>query len=181
MHIDHVIKKSSSGLAILGTTTNYLPMEALKTIYKSLIESHFRYGNIVWGTCGEVLLTKLQKIQNRAERVITKCDYDAEAGPLIDELGWKTVRELIISDTAVMMFKIMNNMAPQYLTGIFQQLRDVHELTLRDTYLNLRLPRKSTSVGQRSFSYQDADVWNNIDQKNKMGTSLQSFGRFLFE
>ena len=86
MHIDHVIKKLSSGLAILQTTVNYLPMEALKTIYRSLIETHFRYGNIIWGTCGEILLTKLQKVQNRAARVITKSDYDAEARPLIDEL-----------------------------------------------------------------------------------------------
>ena len=69
----------------------------------------------------------------------------------IYELGWKIVRELIISDTAVMMFKIMNNMAPQYLTGIFQPLRDAHELTLRDTYLNLRLPRMSTKMGQRNL------------------------------
>ena len=64
-----------------------------------------------------------------------------------------------------MMFKIMNNMAPQYLTGIFQPLKDVHELTLRDTYLNPRLPGMSTKMGQRSFSYQGADVWNKIDQK----------------
>ena len=55
-----------------------------------------------------------------------------------------------------MMFKIMNNMAPQYLAGIFQPLRDLHELTLRDTYLNLRLPSMSTDMGQRSFSYQCA-------------------------
>ena len=74
---------------------------------------------------------KITKNQNKAARVITKSDYDAEAGPLINELGWKTVRELIMSDTAVMTFKIMNNMALQYLTGIFQQLRDVHELTLK--------------------------------------------------
>ena len=107
---------------------------------------------------------------------------------MMPKLGWKTIKEFIISDTAVMMFKIMNNM---YLTGIFQPLRDVHELTLRDTYLNLRLPLRdvheltlrdtylnlrlphmSTNMGQRSYSYQGADIWSMIDQKNKMGTSL---------
>ena len=63
-----------------------------------------------------------------------------------------------ISETAVMIFKMTNNMASQYLADIFQPLSDVNELTLRDTYLNLRLPRMSTSMGQRSFSYMDADV-----------------------
>ena len=154
-------------------------MEVLKTIYRSLVESHVRYGNIIWGTCGEVLLTKLQKMQNRAARIITKSDYDTEAGPLIDKLGWKTIRELNNNDAAVMMFKIMNNMAPPYLTGMFQPLRELHEIMLRDTNSNLRLPLMSTNMGQRSFSYHGADIWNKIKPNNKTGTSLQSFKRSL--
>ena len=132
-------------------------MEVSKTIYRSLAESHFRYGNIIWGTCGEVLLTKLQKMQNRAARIITKSDYDTDAGPLIDKLGWKTIRELNNNDAAVMMFKIMNNMAPPYLTGIFQPLRELHEIMLRDTNSNLRLPRMPTNMGQRRSPY-GADI-----------------------
>ena len=62
VHVDHVV---SAGLAILQRTADYLPMEALKTICRSLAESHFRYSNIIWGTCGEVLLTKLQKCNNK--------------------------------------------------------------------------------------------------------------------
>ena len=97
-------------------------MEAFKSIYRSRTESHFRYGNIIWDTYGEVLLTKLQKIQNGAAPVVTKSDYDAEAGPLIDELQWNPSRELIISDTAVMMFEIMNNMAPSTLLAFLNHL-----------------------------------------------------------
>ena len=82
-------------------------------------------------------------MQNRAARIITKSDYDTEAGPLIDKLGWKTIRELNNNDAAVMMFKIMNNMAPPCLTGMFQPLRELHEIILRDTNSNLRLPLMS--------------------------------------
>ena len=82
VHVDHVIKKASAGLAILRRTADYFPMEVLKTIYRSLVESHFRCGNIIWGTCGKGLLTKLQKMQNRAARIIMKSDYDTDAGQL---------------------------------------------------------------------------------------------------
>ena len=118
-------------------------------------------------------------MQNTAARIITKSDYDTDAGPLIDKLGWKTIRELNNYDAAVMIFKIMNNMAPPYLTGMFQPLRELHEIMLRDTNSNLRLPIMSTNMGQRSFSYHGADIWNKIDQNNKTGTSLQSFKRNL--
>ena len=94
------------------------PYGSIKKIYRSLIEVTLDMVTL-FGVLGEKFYWKnYKKIQNRAARVITRSDYDAEAGPLIDELGSKTVREVIISDTAVMMFKIMNNMAPQYLTGI---------------------------------------------------------------
>ena len=119
-------------------------------------------------------------MQNRAAHIITKSDYDTDARLLIDKLGWKTMRELNNNDMAVMMFKIMNNMAPPYLTDMFQPLRELHKITLRDTNSNLRLPRMSTNMGQRSFSYHGTDIWNKIEQNNKtMGISLQSFKQNL--
>ena len=62
-------------------------MDALQTIYRSLVESHIRYGNVVWDSCGEVLLTKLQKIQNRVAFILTRSEFDENAKPLIKELG----------------------------------------------------------------------------------------------
>ena len=52
-HVSHVLKKVSSGLSILKMSKNYLPQGTLKILYNSLIETHFRYGNIIWGNCGE--------------------------------------------------------------------------------------------------------------------------------
>ena len=83
-HVQAVIKKTSSGLAILRYTKRYLPFQTLKSLYYTLIECHFRYGNVIWGNCGETFLTKLQKIQNRAARIITGSEYDTPAGPLIE-------------------------------------------------------------------------------------------------
>ena len=61
-------------------------MDALQTIYRSLVESHIRYGNVVWGSYGEVLLTKLQKVQNRAACIVTRFEFEVNAEPLIKEL-----------------------------------------------------------------------------------------------
>ena len=114
-------------IAILRATPRYLPLDALHTIYRSLVESDIRYGNVVWGSCGEFLSTKLKKIQNRAARIVTRSKFDEDAEPLIKELWWKTVRELVRYDTAITMHKSMHNVAPTYyLSNIFQPLKDVH-------------------------------------------------------
>ena len=54
--------------------------------------------------------------------------FDENAEPLIKELGWKTVRELVRYDTAITMHKSMHKIAPTYLSNIFQPLKDVHQL-----------------------------------------------------
>ena len=83
---------------------NYLPQGTLKILYNSLIKARFRYGNIIWRNCGETFLTRIQKLQNREARIITGSDFDTPAEPLIEQLRWKTVWELIQTDTSVMMF-----------------------------------------------------------------------------
>ena len=72
--------------------------------------------DIVWGNCGETLLNKSQKIQNIAARIImTGSDYDAPSEPLLLELGWRNIRELITDDTVVMMQKSKYNLVPEYI------------------------------------------------------------------
>ena len=51
-HVNHVLKKLSLGLSILKMSKNYLPQGTLKILYNSLIETHFCYGNIIWGNAG---------------------------------------------------------------------------------------------------------------------------------
>ena len=48
-HVQAVIKKTSSGLAVLRYTKRYLPFQTLKSLYYTLIECHFGYGNVIKG------------------------------------------------------------------------------------------------------------------------------------
>ena len=52
-------------------------------VYSALIQPHFDYCCSVWDELGDTLAIKLQKLQNRAARVITRPSYDANAGALL--------------------------------------------------------------------------------------------------
>ena len=52
-------------------------------------QPHFDYCSIVWGNCGKTLSERLQKLQNRAARILTSSSYDADARYLLQQLGWK--------------------------------------------------------------------------------------------
>ena len=64
-------------------------------------------------------INQLQKLQKRAARIITNSSFDAPSRPLIEELGWQTVDQMISSESKTMVFKSLNELAPQYLCELF--------------------------------------------------------------
>ena len=86
----------------------------LLNVYNSLVQPHFDYCNVVWGNCSKNLSSKLQKLQNRAARVLTFSNYDCSTSELFQNLKWsKLVHQRAVSK-AIMMHSIVNNTAPEY-------------------------------------------------------------------
>jgi hypothetical protein len=89
IHIERLCKKIASGIGALKRTRPFVPYHTLVSIFNSLVQPHFDYCSVVWGNCSKTLSTKLQKLQNRAARIITYSNFDVNADLLIDRLGWK--------------------------------------------------------------------------------------------
>ena len=85
----------SRGLGILKHAKKCLPFSDLTGLYTSSIEPHFRYCCSVWGCAGTTEINRLQKLQNRAARIVANNSFDTPSNQLIGKLGWKTIDELI--------------------------------------------------------------------------------------
>ena len=62
---------------------------------------------IVWGNCCKTPSEKLQKVQNSAARILTSSFYDADAGYLLQRLGWKDLIAQRQIQVALMVFKAL--------------------------------------------------------------------------
>ena len=60
-----------------------------------------------------VSLDGLQRLQNRAVRVLTNTCYDADANQLLKELGWDNLETRRQKLKAEMVYKSLNGLAPQ--------------------------------------------------------------------
>ena len=82
--------------------------------YNALIAPHFDYCCDVCDTIGIGLSDRLQKLQNRAARVITGRKNEHSKSELaLNELGWKPLlSERRTKFVASSMYKIMHNLAP---------------------------------------------------------------------
>ena len=109
-HIYYISGKVKRGVGIIKKTSNN---NSLLMLCRTLVETHFRC-DLETVKCNETLLGKLQLLQNRTARVITrvKCE-DADHLKLICQLGWLTIRNLIKLDFGIFMYKSQNKLLPE--------------------------------------------------------------------
>ena len=61
----------------------------------------------------------IQKLQNKAARIVTNSPFGASAAPLLQRLGWPSVQKMINKETGSMVYKSLNSLAPKYLSDLF--------------------------------------------------------------
>ena len=89
--IDKSAKNIGSSIAALKRVRQFVPPSTLLCIYNALIQLHFDYRSVVRGNSSLKLSDKLQKLQNRAARVLTYSSFDTDASLLVESLGWKNL------------------------------------------------------------------------------------------
>ena len=128
-----------------------IPTGSSIQLYKSLVESYFRYGNTVWGLCNDNLIDKLQLLNNRVARIISNTSYDsADHSLLLIDLGWLNIRQLIMFDLGIFMFKINRGRTLQSVNNMFKSISDIHHYqttgSLQDNYFRIRISKQITKI-----------------------------------
>ena len=107
----------------------------------------------MWGCAGT---TEINRLQNRAARIVTNSSFDSPSNQLIENLGWKTINEVIDIESKTIVFKSLNELAPPYSSSLLRKNSQSTSYRLRNTSTDLRLPKKGTENGKKSFSFRDA-------------------------
>ena len=144
-------------------------------MYNALVMPYFNYCGAVWGNINKGLADKLQKLQNRAARILTFSNYDVRSSVLLDELGWERLEYVRLKQLAVTMYKIHNNLSPSYLRRIFTNTSNVHSHNLRNSELNYYVSRPRTESAKGSLHYRGSVLWNKIPSEIRNLPSLNVF------
>ena len=179
-HIDKLCKKIASAIGAIKRVKLFVPQSTLLNTYNSLVQSHFDYCSPVWGNCGKTLSNKLKKLQNRAARVITSSDYDVNVDSLFPRLSWKDLKSQRQIQNALIVFKSLNGVVPEYLTSKFIK-RNESNYSLRDSISKLVVPFPRTNCMKNSFSYSHATLWNSLPCSIRESGSLNQFRRLLYK
>ena len=119
------------------------------------------------GQCNETLLNRLQTLQNKAARVIANVSYEAaDHNSLLCDYGWLNVRNLILLDLGVFMYKTQKGLAPDVFYDLYHSVTEVHSYNTRSANKgNLQIPLTN-------LSYLGAKIWNNIPNSIKLVSTV---------
>ena len=143
-------------------------------IINSLVFSKLFYCSTVWSNTCESNLYKLQLVQNFSARIVLglrKYDHISQG---IRSLNWLTVKQKLLLNEAIMIFKCMNYLVPNYLANKFVIRSQVSKRFTR-SFNQLHVPFCRLSTGQRSFSYRAAKFWNSLPKEVQSLKSINLF------
>jgi len=139
---------------ILRRLKNLIPVNARLLLYKSVILPHLNYCHLVWHFCSASDSRKLERLQERALRLVyntTADSYDA----LLKRARLTTLQNSRLQDILILMFKVQNKLVVNYISDIF----NIKEEDINGKRYNLRnadfvLPRfKTVSYGKHSLRF----------------------------
>lgn len=123
----------------------------------------------------EAELSKLQRIQNTAARLVARVKKSDHISPVLHNLHWLPVRSRIVFKILLITFKALHGQAPIYITELLTKYNPTR--TLRSCNRSLLLEQKSKTVtnGDRSFSVAAPKLWNSLPQEIR---SIDILSRF---
>lgn len=179
-HIDHLCKSISSKISLLRQLSYYVPREVLKQFYQGYILPFIDYGSITWGSASGTNIERLLKLQKRAARIILNVSFDTPSVSMFEELGWLSVGSRLKYNKAVLTYKALNNLAPDYIAGLLKPMSQAHSLNLRSSENgSLQVPRSRTKLYNGAFSCSAPRLWNSLPQETRNSESLYTFKKNL--
>ena len=172
--VEDISKKVTSDLAILPLRDT-VEFNTLITIYQSIIQPYFDYCAQVWGCLGKTLAAKVQKLQNRAFRIITRGNYTTRSADILNKLGVPNLEKRRMQQLSILMYQVKNRLVSDYLCDMFTNVRDVYDHNTRQSGADLTLPKPKTNSMKNAFPNRGAEVWNCLSASLKASTTIANF------
>ena len=132
---------------------------------------YFDYCFLVWDSCSNNLKDRIQKLQNKAGRVITGDSYYMSATNTRTKLGWKDLQTRRDEQLMHLVKKIIagkSNLGN--LSNLFS-ITNRYCYNLRSNNCMLSLPKPNTNGIKKCFSNRASVIWNTLPDEEKKITT----------
>ena len=160
-HVKSVVKKSSFPLRNIGKARRVLTEYATKTVMQ--VMSRLDYCNALLIGIQQDLISKLQRLQNSAARIVSRTRKYEHITPVLIKLHWLPIKFRIQFKVLLLVYKALNGLAPKYIKEHLVHYKPRRHLRSEAKVL-LDKPRTRLKLGDRAFSISAPRLWNALPQ-----------------
>lgn len=175
---DYVAKKIAKKIGILSRLNYSVSSYTKSIIYKSIVSPHLDYCSTVMINYNQNKLNILQKLQNRAARVILGVNKYTAIKDMLEALGWLSVRQRMIYNTCIFIYKMVNGFAPDYLCGRVKIKCNESQYNTRNSSM-IQVVSTRTKSAEKTITYVGYNTYNSLPNEVKDQITIPSFKRLL--
>ena len=151
------------------SSSNTLNATTKNVLIESFVYSNFNYCPLVWHFCSPGSVRKMEKIQERALRLLTnetECTYEHLLS-IVNKPSLEIRRQRTL---ATEVFKTINNLNPDYMKDIF--IKNVRRGGSNKLYVQ---SHRAKTYGEKSLKTLGPKIWNDLPEDIRTATSLSRF------
>ena len=178
-NVNNTVKTANYHLKNVGRVRQLLTIETAKQVIQSLVISRLDYCNSLLAGTPTSLIEKLQHVQNKAARIITKTRKHDHITPVLKDLHWLPVRCRINFKILLLVFKALRGKAPVYITNLLTPYQPSRSLRSGDKGLLVQPRARRHTYGDRAFSVYAPRLWNALPPNIRFSSSVACFKKNL--
>ena len=152
----------------------HLSTKSTEVLVHGLIHSHIDFCNGLFSDISAYQIDRLQKVQNKAARIVSNTSDDQPSVQILKSLHWLPVRARVMFKILVTVFRVVQGTAPGYLGSMFKRVQGNYRIRSSNE-IRFIAPRTRTKVADRSITTVGPKWWNALPNNIKTCTNETSF------
>jgi len=177
-HVADLAEKGRKKLNAMLSLKYKLDRYSLEIMYTCFVRSTFDYASVLWGGTYKSDILKLEQIQIDAMRLITGATARSNKKSLYNETKLITLQQRITNTMLTLMYKILHNLCPTYLSNLVKPNEDDKIYNLR-SQAAVKVPFARLETFKRSFIPHTCVLWNSLPVHIQNAGSLEDFKQFI--
>ena len=175
-HVNKTCRTISRNIYLLSKLKPFVDIDARKMFYNAHIKTHIDYSSTLWDGCSDVHFKSINSLHRRAAKRIMP-DDTLTTDQKLKKLQLLPLNKHLLFNKAVLMFKIWNRTAPDYLCSLFERQVSYYS----NSRQSFRIPRPRIDIYRSSLAFSGASLWNGLPASVKSAGSLSNFKSSLIK
>ena len=145
----------------------YVKTDLLRTVYFAIFDSIIRYAIQVWGIHNNQAINEIEKLQEKAIRIMSFKGRNENTNPLFKKLEIMKFKDILQYNNVIFAYDQINENLPENFKEFFVKTDIRHNYNTRGTTKKTIIKNnvKSTTYGLNSLNFRAASDWNQLSKK----------------